>query len=99
MRNLRHICCHDLLELQLQPHPKAQRRSTKCSDSQSVSSQRLVAMPYTKFYTEEPKMVSFPVYLDSSLPFLDRDTEIGREFRKAMVPTDFDDDCATDDDM
>ena len=44
-------------------------------------------------------MVSFPVYLDSSLPFLDRDTEIGREFRKAMVPTDFDDDCATDDDM
>ena len=37
--------------------------------------------------------------MDSSLPFLDRDTDIGRQVSKSIVAADFDDDCATDDDM
>lgn len=37
--------------------------------------------------------------MDSSLQFLDRDTDIGRQVSKSIVAADFDDDCATDDDM
>lgn len=47
---------------------------------------------------DEP-IVQFPLYVDASLPFLDRDTDIGRQVTKSIVAADFDDDCATDEDM
>ena len=48
---------------------------------------------------EESTLVQFPVYEEASLPFLDRDTDIGRQVSKSIVAADFDDDCATDEDM
>ena len=39
------------------------------------------------------------MYNDSDLPFLDSDTKMGREIHKCIVAADFDDDCATDEDM
>ena len=39
------------------------------------------------------------MYNDSDLAFLDSDTKIGREIGKSIVQADFDDDCATDEDM
>ena len=44
-------------------------------------------------------MLQFPVYQESDLMFLDKDTEIGRQISKSIVQADFDDDCATDDEM
>lgn len=91
VRNVRHSDCDDLLELQLQPKSK------------SSSSQRDFSclLPWKKQFSDEPSptLVQFPVYMDSSLPFLDRDTDIGRQVSKSIVAADFDDDCATDDDM
>ena len=84
LRNARHSSANDHLDLQLQP--------------KNVSSKKA---PYLskKFADEDTKTVIFPVYFDSSLPFLDKTTEIGRQVSKSIVAADFDDDCATDDDM
>ena len=48
---------------------------------------------------EKDQTVAFPLYNDSDLPFLDQNTEIGRKIGKSIVHADFDDDCATDDEM
>ena len=48
---------------------------------------------------EEGTLVQFPVYEDASLPFLDQEHDIGRQVSKSIVAADFDDDCATDEDM
>ena len=39
------------------------------------------------------------MYNDSDLAFLDTDTRIGRQINSSIVQADFDDDCATDEDM
>mmetsp|Transcript_13231 Transcript_13231/g.22450 ORF Transcript_13231/g.22450 Transcript_13231/m.22450 type:complete len:140 (-) Transcript_13231:32-451(-) len=43
--------------------------------------------------------LDFPVYTDDRLRFLDRSTEIGRQVSQSLVQAEFDDDCATDEDM
>ena len=47
----------------------------------------------------EDNIESFPIYEDHQLAFLDQDTSIGREISRCIVQADFDDDCATDEDM
>ena len=47
----------------------------------------------------EDNIASFPLYNDEDLPLLDPSTKLGREISKSIVAADFDDDCATDDDM
>ena len=87
IRNARHSSADDTLNLQLQPK----------NFSSKEGSQGLLASK--KFVEEDEKVVQFPVYYDSSLPFLDKSTDIGRQVSKSIVAADFDDDCATDDGM
>lgn len=47
----------------------------------------------------EDNIASFPLYNDEDLALLDPSTKLGREISKNIVVADFDDDCATDDDM
>ena len=42
--------------------------------------------------------LQFPLYDDCNLPFLDKDTEMGRKISRCIVEADYDDDCATDED-
>lgn len=82
-RNAKHGNCDDLLELQLQEKNMNRSRNE---------------FPPSK-PSEDDTLVQFPLYVDSSLPFLDRETDIGRQVSKSIVAADFDDDCATDEDM
>lgn len=88
IRNERHSSADDTLNLQLQPKNIS---SKECSQGLWFLGK--------KFVEEDAKVVQFPVYYDSSLPFLDKTTDIGRQVSKSIVAADFDDDCATDDGM
>lgn len=83
-RNERHCDCDDILELQLQDRTKKPSARTYSSCLKP---------------SEDGPLVQFPVYEDTSLTFLDRETDLGRQVSKSIVAADFDDDCATDEDM